>query len=54
MLPIALVLGGFGVASITTPYAGLAERLSIGSILFWIEIMSIGIIARVVRSTLEK
>jgi hypothetical protein len=43
-LPIALVLGGFGAASITTSYAGLAERLSIGSILLWIEIMSIALI----------
>lgn len=44
MLPIAIVLGAFGAISITTPYAGLAERLSIGSILFWVEILSIGLI----------
>jgi len=46
MLPIAIVLGAFGAISITTPYAGLAERLSIGSILFWVEILSIGLITR--------
>ena len=49
-LPVAIVLGGFGAVSITTSYAGLAERLSIGSILLWIEIMSIALI----RSTRTK
>jgi Protein of unknown function (DUF998) len=45
-LPIAFVLGGFGAASITAPYAGLAERLSIGSILLWIEVMAITLIKK--------
>jgi len=39
--PVALVLGAFGAISITMSYAGLAERLSIGSILVWIEIVSL-------------
>jgi hypothetical protein len=43
-LAIAIILGGFGAISITTSYAGLAERLSISSILLWIEIMSITLI----------
>jgi hypothetical protein len=51
MLPVALVLGGFGAASITTPYAGLAERLSIGSILFCIEVMSIGLVTQSKRTS---
>jgi hypothetical protein len=42
--PIALILGGFGAASIMTPYAGLAERLSIGSILLWIEFAALTLI----------
>ncbi|MCW4029001.1 MAG: DUF998 domain-containing protein [Candidatus Bathyarchaeota archaeon] len=42
--PIALILGGFGAASIMTPYAGLAERLSIGSILLWIEVAALVLI----------
>ena len=44
--PIALMLGGFGAASITTAYAGLAERLSIGSILVWIEIAGVFLFTR--------
>jgi len=36
-----VVLGGFGAASITQPYAGLAERLSIGTFLLWAELMAI-------------
>jgi hypothetical protein len=46
LLPIAITVGGFGAASITTPYAGLAERLSIGTILIWLEIVALGIITR--------
>jgi hypothetical protein len=46
MLPIAIVLGAFGAISITTSYAGLAERLSIGSIPFWVETLLIGLITR--------
>ena len=45
-LPIALALGGFGAASINAPFAGLAERLSIGSILLWIEVMSLALVHR--------
>lgn len=45
-LPVAIALGGFGAASITTAYAGLAERLSIGTILVWIEIVALGVITR--------
>ncbi len=45
-LPVGLVLGAFGAMSITMSYAGLAERLSIGSILIWIEIMSIALIKK--------
>ncbi len=46
MLPIALTLGVLGLVSISAPYAGLADRLSIGSILLWIEVASIGLIIR--------
>lgn len=46
MLPIALTLGVLGLISISAPYAGLADRLSIGSILLWIEVASIGLIIR--------
>jgi hypothetical protein len=46
ILPIAVVLGGFGAASITTAYAGLAERLSIGTILVWLEVVAVGVITR--------
>lgn len=46
MLPIALVLGVLGLISISAPYAGLADRLSIGSILLWVEVASIGLIIR--------
>jgi hypothetical protein len=46
LLPIAVAVGGFGAASITTSYAGLAERLSIGTILVWIEIVALGVITR--------
>jgi hypothetical protein len=46
LLPIAVAVGGFGAASITTSYAGLAERLSIGTILVWIDIVALGVITR--------
>lgn len=46
LLSIAIACGGFGAASITTAYAGLAERLSIGTILVWIEIIALGVITR--------
>lgn len=46
MLLITLILGPFGAISITEPYAGLAERLSIGSILLWLEVMAIGLVTR--------
>jgi hypothetical protein len=46
LLPIAIAVGGFGAASITTAYAGLAERLSIGTILVWLEIVAIAVITR--------
>jgi hypothetical protein len=46
LLPIAVAFGGFGAASITTAYAGLAERLSIGTILVWLEVVALGVISR--------
>jgi hypothetical protein len=46
LLPIAVAVGGFGAASITTSYAGLAERLSIGTIIVWLEIVALGVITR--------
>lgn len=46
MLPIAVSLGILGVVSLSAPYAGLADRLSIGSILLWMEIASVGLIMR--------
>ncbi len=46
MLLVTLVLGPFGAISITAPYAGLAERLSIGAILIWIEVMAVGLVTR--------
>jgi len=44
MLPISTALGVFVIISISAPYLGLAERLSIGSILFWMEAVSIRLI----------
>ena len=44
MLPISTALGIFVVISISAPYVGLAERLSIGSILLWMEAVSIRLI----------
>ena len=44
MLPISTALGIFVIISISAPYLGLAERLSIGSILLWIEALSIRLI----------
>lgn len=44
MLPISTALGVFVVISISAPYLGLVERLSIGSILFWMEAVSIRLI----------
>jgi hypothetical protein len=46
LLPIAIVCGGFGAASITTAYAGLAERLSIGTIMVWLEIVAVAVFTR--------
>jgi hypothetical protein len=48
MVPITLALGGFSILStwISAPYAGLADRLSIASVLFWIEVASVGLIIR--------
>jgi hypothetical protein len=46
LLPIAVICGGFGAASITTAYAGLAERLSIGTIMVWIEVVGLAVITR--------
>jgi hypothetical protein len=43
MLPIAIAFGAFGAASLTSSYAELAERLSIGTILFWMEVLAIGL-----------
>lgn len=40
-LLIGIVLGGFGAASVNAPYAGLAERLSIGSFLIWTEVAAL-------------
>ena len=44
MLPISTALGVFAVISISAPYLGLVERLAIGSILFWMEAVSIRLI----------
>jgi hypothetical protein len=46
LLPVAVAVGGFGAASITTAYAGLAERLSIGTILVWLEVVALAVITR--------
>lgn len=46
MLFIGIGLGGFGAASINAPYAGLAERLSIGTFLLWTEVMALGLFRR--------
>jgi proteasome lid subunit RPN8/RPN11 len=44
MLPISSALAVFVLISISAPYQGLAERLWIGSILFWMEVVSIRLI----------
>jgi hypothetical membrane protein len=41
-----IVFGGFGAASVTQPYAGLAERLSIGTFLVWSELMALRLARR--------
>lgn len=42
-LVAGIVFGGFGAASVATSYAGLAERLSIGTFLVWSEWMAIAL-----------
>jgi proteasome lid subunit RPN8/RPN11 len=44
MLPIAICLCVFAVVSTSAPYAGLADRLYVGSVLLWMEIVSLGLI----------
>jgi hypothetical protein len=43
LLVVAVVLGGFGAVSVTAPYAGLAERASIGTFLVWTETMAVAL-----------
>ena len=45
-LVLGIVLGGFGAASVSAPYAGVAERLSIGVFLVWIELLALSLLAR--------
>ena len=45
-LVAAVLAGAFGAASITAPYAGLAERLSIGTFLLWTELTAVLLIRR--------
>ena len=52
--PIALILGAFGAMSVTTSYAGLAERLSIGSILAWTELAALMLISKSKLSKTQK
>ena len=47
MLVVGSVLGGFGAMSVSAPYAGLAERLSIGCFLLWVEVLAMGLFIRV-------
>lgn len=42
-LVAGVVFGGFGAMSVTAPYAGLAERLSIGTFLVWSEWVAIAL-----------
>lgn len=44
MLAIGIVLGALGAAAIATPYAGLAERFSIGSFLLWSEVIALSLV----------
>ena len=44
MLFLGIVLGAFGAASVDQPFAGLAERLSIGTFLRWGEVMAVGLL----------
>jgi Protein of unknown function (DUF998) len=46
MLVAGIVLGAFGALSISAPYAGLAERMSIGTFLLWTEVIAIRLIRR--------
>ena len=41
MLAIGIAVGGFGALSVSAPYAGLAERVSIGSFLLWTEVVAL-------------
>lgn len=44
LLVLGVILGGFGAASVAAPYAGLAERLSIGTFLAWSEALAVGLV----------
>lgn len=46
ILGSAIVLGAFGAGSVTTSYAGFAERLSIGTFLLWTEVLAVGLFRR--------
>jgi len=43
LLAVGILVGGFGAASVTAPYAGLAERFSIGTFLLWTEGLAVGL-----------
>src|SRR5579859_2234283 len=46
LLVLGIVLGGFGAVSVSAPYAGAAERLSIGVFLVWIELLALTLLFR--------
>jgi hypothetical protein len=46
MLPIVIACTAFGILALSTPYAGLGEKISIGSVLLWMEVASIGLMTR--------
>ena len=51
MLLLGIAFGGFGAASVTASYAGLAERLSIGVFLVWTEIIALGLFRAAAEGT---
>ena len=46
MLGAGIVFGAFGAVSVSAPYAGLAERLSIGVFLLWAEVVAVALFPR--------
>ena len=49
LLGWGIVVGGFGAVSVGAPYAGAAERASIGTFLLWTEVVALSVLYRTGR-----